>query len=186
VPTEADPVPPILTPRLELVSMTVPFMEALLAGDTAMASAEIGAAVPDNLRDHLEDFLRYMLAQVVADPSIRRWLGRAMVLPDPDGTRRVIGTIGFHGPPDDRGRLEIGYSVQSSFRRRGFAREAVRAMFDWAATEHGIRRFIASISPTNEASLALARGFGFVQTGEQMDEIDGLELVLEADWPFRA
>jgi [ribosomal protein S5]-alanine N-acetyltransferase len=189
VPTEGegvpvpDDVPAIQTARLELVSMPLAFMEALLAGDTAAAGAAIGAAVPDNLRDHLEDFLRYRLAQVIADPSIRRWLGRAMVLTDADGARHVIGTIGFHGPPDDRGRLEIGYSVQASFRRQGFAREAVRAMLDWAAQEHGIRRFIASISPTNEASLALTRDFGFRQTGEQMDEIDGLELVFEADWP---
>ena len=179
----ADDIPAILTPRLELVSMPVAFMEALLAGDTAAAGAAIGAAVPNNLRDHLEDFLRYRLAQVAADPSIRAWLGRAMVRTELDGERHVIGTIGFHGPPDERGRLEIGYSVQSAHRRQGYAREAVRAMLDWAAREHGIHRFIASVSPTNVASLALVGSFGFVQTGEQMDEIDGLELVLEADWP---
>ncbi len=185
MPTEADSIPAIRTERLELVSMPVAFMEALLDGEPASASEAIGAEVPDNLRDNLESFLRYRLAQVRADPSIRRWLGRAMVLTDADGSRHVIGTIGFHGPPDDQGRLEIGYSVQERHRRRGFAREAVRAMLDWAAGEHGIHRFIASISPTNDASLALTRGFGFVQTGEQMDEIDGLELVLEADWPAR-
>jgi hypothetical protein len=28
----------------------------------------------------------------------------------------------------------------------------------------------------------LARGFGFSQVGEQMDEIDGLELVFETTW----
>jgi ribosomal-protein-alanine N-acetyltransferase len=185
VPTEADAVPSIHTARLELVSMPLAFMEALLAGDTAAAGEAVGAEVPDNLRGNLEDFLRYRLAQVRADPSIRRWLGRAMVLTEPDGARRVIGTIGFHGPPDDRERLEIGYSVQERYRRQGFAREAVRAMLDWAAGEHGIHRFIASISPANEPSLALTRSFGFVRTGEQMDEIDGLELVFEADWPAR-
>jgi RimJ/RimL family protein N-acetyltransferase len=184
VPTE-ESVPAIRTARLELVSMPLAFMEALLAGDTAAASEAIGAEVPDNLRGNLEDFLRYRLAQVRADPSIRRWLGRAMVLTGADGLRHVIGTIGFHGPPDGRGRLEIGYSVHAPFRRQGFAREAVRAMLDWAAAEHGIHRFVASISPANEASLELIRGFGFVQTGEQMDEIDGLELVFEVDWPAR-
>ena len=165
--------------------MSMPFMEALVAGDTATAGRVIGAAVPDNLRDGLEDFLRYRLAQLSLDPGIRQWLGRAIVLTDRDGTRRVIGTIGFHGSPDEQGRLEIGYSVQSAYRRQGIAREAVRAMLDWAATDHGIHRFIASISPDNEASLALTRAFGFVRTGEQMDEIDGLELVFEADWPSR-
>jgi RimJ/RimL family protein N-acetyltransferase len=183
VPTEAEPVPIIRTARLELVSMTLPFMEALLDGDTDSASSEIGAEVPENLRDHLEDFLRYRLAQVRADPAIRRWLGRGMVLTADEGTRHVIGTIGFHGPPDAQGRLEIGYSVQGAYRRQGFAREAVRAMLDWAYRDHGIRRFVASISPANEPSLKLVRGFGFEQTGEQMDEVDGLELVFEATWP---
>lgn len=178
-----ESIPTIRTARLELVPMSVPFMRALLARDLATAGDELGAIVPANLRDGLEDFLRYRLAQLAVDASIRQWLGRAMVLTEPDGTRRVIGTIGFHGPPDERERLEIGYSVQATYRRQGFAREAVRAMFDWAASEQGIHRFIASVSPANAASLALVRSLGFVQTGEQMDEVDGLELVLEAEWP---
>ncbi|HEX6399626.1 MAG TPA: GNAT family N-acetyltransferase [Actinomycetota bacterium] len=163
--------------------MSVPFMEALRARDIGAAELAIEARVPAWLPDQLEHFLEYRLAQLEVDPSIRPWLGRAMILVDDAGERRVIGTIGFHGPPDEQGRLEVGYSVDPVFRRQGFAREAVRALFDWAATTHGIRRFIASISPTNEPSLRLAAGLGFVRTGEHMDELDGLELVFEAPWP---
>ena len=176
-------VPPIGTPRLELVSMSVPFMRALVARDLAAAAEELGADVPAGMPDDLENFLRYRLAQMEVDPSIGQWLGRAMVLADEAGTRRVIGTIGFHGPPDDQGRLEVGYRVEPDYRRLGFAREAVAALFDWAASTHGIRRFMASISPANHASLRLAAGFGFVETGSHMDDIDGLELELEAEWP---
>jgi RimJ/RimL family protein N-acetyltransferase len=183
VATEPGSVPAIRSPRLELVSMSVPFMQALLAGDREIASDEIGAEVPADLRSGLESFLRYRLAQLAVDSSIREWLGRAMILTDRGGSRRVIGTIGFHGPPDEQQRLEIGYSVHAPYRRQGYASEAVRAMLDWAASEHGVSRFVASVSPTNEASLNLVRGFGFTPTGEQMDEIDGLELVLETDWP---
>lgn len=181
---ELDPeVPPIRTERLELVSMTIPFMRALVGRDMLTARAEMGASVPDDLPDLLADFLQYRLGQLSVDPSIRPWLGRAMILTDEAGDRHVIGTIGFHGPPDEQGRVEVGYSVQPAYRRQGYAREAVRAMFDWAHREHGITRFIASISPTNEPSLHLTRGLGFVRTGEHMDEIDGLEHVFEADWP---
>ncbi len=56
-------------------------------------------------------------------------------------------------------------------------------MFDWALSNHGVHRFIASIAPENEPSLLLAAGFGFVQTGTQMDDVDGLEPVFETDWP---
>jgi RimJ/RimL family protein N-acetyltransferase len=75
--------------------------------------------------------------------------------------------------------------VEPEHRRRGFARESVQAMFDWAAATHGIRRFVASISPTNAPSLQLAAGFGFVQTGSHIDDVDGLELEFETDWPPR-
>ncbi len=163
--------------------MTVPVMRALQAKDLETAGLEAGAVVTPGLADDLVDFLRYRLAQLDVDPTIREWLGRLMIITDDAGTRRAIGTIGFHGPPDDRGRLEVGYRVEAPYRRQGYAREAVRAMFDWAASAHGIHRFIASISPTNEASLGLAAGFGFVRVGEHMDEIDGLEYVFEADWP---
>jgi len=165
--------------------MTVPFMQALARGDIAAAAGEIGASVPDDMPEYLRDFLRYRLGQLAEDPSSRPWLGRAIVLADADadGARHVIGSVGFHGPPDDQGRLEIGYKVEPAHRRQGIAREAASAMFDWAFREHGIRRFVASISPTNEPSLRLAAGFGFQQVGEQMDEIDGHELVFETTWP---
>jgi len=166
--------------------MSVPFMRALVADDLDAAAREIGATVPATLSEDLQDFLRYRLAQLDVDPSILPWLGRAMVLTDEAGTRSVIGSIGFHGAPDDQGRVEIGYRVEPEYRRRGFARESVQAMFDWAAGVHGIRRFVASISPTNAPSLQLASGFGFVQTGSHIDDIDGLELEFETAWPRSA
>jgi RimJ/RimL family protein N-acetyltransferase len=174
---------PILSPRLELVSMSVAFMQALADRDLRRADRAIDALVPAWLPGQLEHFVQYRLAQLEVDPSARQWLGRAMILTDEAGRRRVVGTIGFHGPPDEHGRLEIGYSVDPDFRRQGLAREAAQALFEWAATTHGVRRFIASVSPTNEASLGLAAGFGFEQTGSHIDDIDGLELVLEMTWP---
>jgi RimJ/RimL family protein N-acetyltransferase len=180
---EDPPVETIRTPRLELVSMTIPVMRALQASDIETASREAGAIVPPGLPEDLVDFLRHRLAQLDAEPSIRQWLGRLMILTDETGQRRAIGTIGFHGPPDDEGRLEVGYRVEAPYRRRGYAREAVQALFDWAASAHGVHRFVASVSPTNEPSLGLVAGLGFVQTGSHIDDIDGLELEFEADWP---
>jgi len=163
--------------------MSVPFMEALQRNDLAAAEREANAAVPADMPDDLRNFLIFRLAQLALDPAIHEWLGRLMVLEGSDGRRRVIGSIGFHGPPDSEGRVEVGYRVEPEYRRQGYAGEAVQALFDWAHETHGIKRFIASISPDNAASLGLARGFGFRQVGEQMDEIDGLELVFETTWP---
>ncbi len=46
---------------------------------------------------------------------------------------------------------------------------------DWAHTAFGVRRFIASVSPENQPSLALIAHFGFAKVGQQMDEVDGIE-----------
>ncbi len=163
--------------------MSVAFMEALQRRDFAAAEEEIGASVPRWMPNQLRNFLRYRLAQLERDPTERQWLGRAIVLTDESGERHVLGSIGFHGRPDGEGRAEIGYGIDPRYRRQGLTSEAVRAMFDWAHSRHGVSRFVASVSPGNRASLALISRFGFVRVGEQMDEIDGLEYVFETTWP---
>ena len=179
---QPDDVPPIKTARLELVSMTVPFLEALGHGDVEGASREVDAVVPNWLPEQLELFVQYRLATLRVNPSARPWLGRSLVLTEANGARRVIGTAGFHAPPDAAGRVEIGYRVDPSYRRQGYALEAVRGLMDWAAAR-GVHRFVASIAPDNKASLALAAKLGFERVGERIDDIDGLEYVFETTRP---
>jgi RimJ/RimL family protein N-acetyltransferase len=52
-------------------------------------------------------------------------------------------------------------------------------LIDFAAGEPDVRTVRASVSPDNAGSLATIEPYGFVQVGEQMDEIDGLELIFE-------
>ena len=180
MPVDDVEVPAIRTERLELVSMSLPFMRALAAGDLEAASRELGAALPGDLAQDLASFLAYRIPTLTANPSSRPWLGRSMVWTHPDGRREVIGTIGFHAPPDETGRVEIGYRVEPAFRRQGIVTECVRALLAWAETQ-GVHRFRASVAPDNVASLAVVRSFGFEQVGVQMDEIDGEELVFHLD-----
>jgi RimJ/RimL family protein N-acetyltransferase len=161
--------------------MSMPFMLYLLARDLEGAAAEIGASVHAELPDQLDNFLQFRIADLEVDPTAQPWLGRAIVITESDGSRRVIGSAGFHSPPDADGRVEVGYRVEPAWRRQGIATEVVQALFDWAATEHGVRRFRASVSPNNVPSLAIIRGFGFRQTGVQIDDVDGEELVFELD-----
>ena len=146
---EDPPVETIRTPRLELVSMTIPFMRALQARDLETAGREVGArgaARPGGRPRRLPALPPRAGGRGPVDPAVARAARWSST--DETASARVIGSIGFHGPPDEQGRLEIGYRVEPRYRRRGYAREAVRAMFDWAASTHGIHRFVASVSPT--------------------------------------
>jgi len=72
----------------------------------------------------------------------------------------------------------MGYTVLPPYRRRRYALEAAQAMMAWAC-EHGVRLFRLSVSPANAPSLAMAAKMGFRHVGEQVDEEDGPELILE-------
>ena len=124
---------------------------------------------------------RLRLEQLAADASEQPWLVRAVVASTP---RQVVGSVGFHAPSDDHGRVEIGYDVVVSERRKGYAREGARGLLDWAWATGRARTHVASVGPHSAPSLALIRSFGFRHTGEQIDEIDGLELVFERRLPL--
>jgi ribosomal-protein-alanine N-acetyltransferase len=79
----------------------------------------------------------------------------------------------------DSGAVEFGFTVFPDFRRQGYAREASLALMHWARQTHGVTKFILSIRPDNTASQALAARLGFVRIGSHLDEVDGLEDVLE-------
>src|SRR4051812_18193056 len=124
-------VPSIRTPRFELVSMSLPFMEALARRDLVAAEHLIGAKVPTQMPDDLEHFLEYRILDLTVEPAWQPWLGRAIVLDDARGGRRVIGSVGFHAPPDESGQGEIGYRIEPGVRGQGGAPEGGRALFEW-------------------------------------------------------
>jgi [ribosomal protein S5]-alanine N-acetyltransferase len=172
------PVPPVFSERLELASMSLALIEALLLGDMDAARRELDADLPDEFAGDVH-VLHLRRDQLRADPALRPWLLRAMILRG--GPRCAIGRIGFHGPPNEEGRVEVGYTVLPAYRGRGFATEACRALFAWARAEHGVTRFRASVSPANEPSLAVVRKLGLVRTGVQWDEVDGEEIVFDGE-----
>jgi ribosomal-protein-alanine N-acetyltransferase len=162
-------------PTIELALLSASVLEALNAGSIERASAEFGRPLPSSYLDH-SGLWGYRIAQVRETPETVRWLVRAVI---DAGSGDIVGHAGFHGPPDESGMVEIGYTIEPEFRRRGYARATVAALIDYASAEPGVTRVRASISPDNVASLATVRPFGFQHVGEQMDEIDGLELIYE-------
>jgi ribosomal-protein-alanine N-acetyltransferase len=152
-------------------------LRALLDGDRARASAEAGVELSDYfVTDRARRLWQRRLAQLAMNPDSQEWIARAVV----DETQDVVvGYAGYHGPPDDDGMVEIGYSVDVGYRRKGYARAMIRELLRRANTDPRVKTVRATISPNNVASLATIQGFGFAQTGQQWDEEDGLELVFE-------
>jgi len=148
----------IRTARLELRPLPLEAVRLVLS-DRDEASRSIGASLhPDWPLD-----------------DVRALLGHLAGEPDPGdfgvwtivelATRTVVGDAGFHGPPVDA-TVEIGYSVVSDRRRRGYATEAVSALVDWALSLDEVHEVVAECDPENVASVATLAGTGFVRTDE--------------------
>jgi RimJ/RimL family protein N-acetyltransferase len=161
--------------------MTPEFLEAVLEGRVAEAAELIGVELPEDFpNEGVRGFFALRLRQMSEDPRFREWCPHVVVL---DG--RMIGHAGYHGPPGSNARgnpdaIEIGYTIEPPYRGRGYATEAAVELLR-RAEERGVRHYIASSAPDNEPSLAVIRKLGFTQTGEVMDEEDGLELVFELE-----
>lgn len=76
----------------------------------------------------------------------------------------LIGDIGVHFLVRDDNACEIGYTIDPAYQRRGYAREAVRAivslLFQTLKKEH----VFAVVEVNNIASVGLLRSLGFVET----------------------
>lgn len=86
-------------------------------------------------------------------------------------TGLVVGDVGFHGPPEDTGVIEIGYCVVPSRRRRGYATEAARAMVRWAIDQQDVDAIVAGCEPNNVPSLGTLEKAGFRRTGTTNGEL---------------
>lgn len=170
--------PPSAGPkRVRLVELSGAAMAALLDGDLAAAGATAGLVLTEYfVTDRARWLWRYRLGQLAADPGSARWVVRQAVVGDGG---LVVGHAGFHGPPDQAGMVEVGYSVAPEFRRQGYARAALAELLRRAAAEPAVTAVRAAISPGNAPSLATISGFGFAVVGEQWDEEDGRELLFE-------
>lgn len=73
---------------------------------------------------------------------------------------KVVGDIGFHGPPDPDGCVEIGYNVVPGWRRRGIASRAVALVVAEAAAAGG-RTVTAEVIGDNPGSAGALRHNGF-------------------------
>jgi ribosomal-protein-alanine N-acetyltransferase len=169
----------IITARLELVPLPPVLLSAVAGGDLGEVEQQLDAPVGAGWEQGVPAEHRL---KITCGPPLRATLAGPRDSPPDSATGRRQRR--FHAPPDDQGRVEIGYDIVAGERRKGYAREAIHALLDWAWATNRARTCVASVSPGNAPSLAVIDAFGFRRVGEQIDEIDGLEWVFERPSPW--
>ena len=129
-----------------------------------VASVHFGPEWPGEAAEHYPDFLRYLGDAAYVD-------GTFVVVER--ATLEAVGQIGTSGTADDDGAVEIGYGINASRRRSGFATEAVVAVAAHLLDRPGIARVTARTEVGNLASRRVLEVSGFHETAPARAEGDG-------------
>lgn len=90
-------------------------------------------------------------------------------------SNHLIGDLCFIGEPNEEGEIEIGYGIYEPFREKGYMKEAINGMIQWASKQNPVKSIIAHTTKINQASFILLQKNNFVQ-------IDELEFLYK--WQF--
>lgn len=105
-------------------------------------------------------------------PQARSDFGYYQILED----GKVIGGIGFHGPPR-AGVAEVGYGVVPAVRGRGVATQALRLAVEIARCSGKVSRLVGRTTPDNLASQQVMRSVGMAVVGQD-DEFLHFEIAI--------
>ena len=151
----------IETERLRIVPFTHDLALAALR-DRSEVARLLAATVPDEWPGpEMASYLPTYARQVEREPERGDWVRLALRSAD----RALIGDMGFHGPPDAAGTVEIGYRTAPAYRRQGYTSEGVRGLIAWAFGRPEVRRIVAECAPDNAGSIRILEGANLRRVG---------------------
>ena len=127
----------------------------LLLGDQIGTLREIGAATAA------------FLARIGGET---RWGPFLAVEP---GSRLVVGSCAYKGPPAADGAVEIAYFTFPPYEGKGYATAMARRLIALAGAPPPARTVRAHTLPERNASVSILEKLGFVHLGEVVDPDDG-------------
>lgn len=168
------------TERLMLRHLRVDDATAFFSYRSDPVANQFQGWIPKEEHDAL-DFIKYRITNIPDTPDT--WIQLAIIHLMDD---KMIGDVGVYFLPDNDKEVKLGYTLDKDYQGHGYATEALRILIDHLMIRFGKNRFIALISPDNEASIRLVKRLGFVEEMEPdtedlqgHDYPDDLKFVLE-------
>ncbi len=100
---------------------------------------------------------------VVQDIEANKHIG--WVVAEKSNASGFVGMIGFHRIKPEHHRAEVGYMIEKEYQGKGYGKEAVKAIIEYAFKEMNIHSIEADIDKDNIASERLLLSIGFVKEG---------------------
>ena len=159
----------LTTERLRLIPCSVDMFKSLI-DDSIDPGKLIGVEVPEGWpAEELKEAAPYFINLLSESPDMKGKLCWFIVEKERD---IVIGGIGFKAKPDKNGAVEVGFGIESLFRGKGYATEALRRLTGWAFSQDDTQKVIAECDLENKPSLAVLEKSGMQKTGVEKNMIN--------------
>ncbi|HSR04615.1 MAG TPA: GNAT family N-acetyltransferase [Proteiniclasticum sp.] len=147
----------IETTRLILIPMTLEVIKSLSAGSSEEVE-KLGIGLDENWpRDDTRDILPILLESLEKSKVPSGFEGWMIVKKD---NMQVIGDIGFHGKPDEKGEVEVGYGLVEKERGKGIGFEALQAIMEWVNSQTSVKVIKADCLIENMPSIRILEKAG--------------------------
>jgi [ribosomal protein S5]-alanine N-acetyltransferase len=123
---------------------------------------------------HIQGAIPWWQEQTTKHPEAFHWFAPWEIVLTAENCS--IGGIGFAGPPNDEGKVMIGYHIDQRYRQKGFVTEALNAMVAFAFENKQVLAVTATVPPANTPSRAALVRCGFAEMGTDVD--DGMEVIV--------
>lgn len=85
--------------------------------------------------------------------------------------KRIIGDIGFHGRPNEKGEVEVGFGLVENEREKGIGSEALNAIIYWLHFQESVKVIKAECLIDNKPSACILEKAGFIKVNRDSELI---------------
>jgi RimJ/RimL family protein N-acetyltransferase len=142
---------------------------SLALEDYAKMQTDLGLNVINTILDEeMEYAMTVRLRKVLEDVDNYLWLTNWAIIHKAE--KQIIGYIILKGCPNELGEVILGYVIEESHQRKGYAAEALKALIQWIFKNPRALFVIADTEKVNIPSHKLLENLGAVKYKET-DEI---------------
>lgn len=147
----------IQTTRLILIPITLEITKSLMSGSSKEVE-NLGIKTNEKWpTEDTKDILPIIYESLEKDKIPSGFEAWMIVKKD---NMQVIGDIGFHGKPDEKGEAEVGYGLVESERGNGIGFEALKAIIEWAFSQKSVNVIKADCLIANKSSARILEKVG--------------------------
>jgi RimJ/RimL family protein N-acetyltransferase len=152
------------TERLTLLPLNVRSLELSLKHYAEMQS-DLGLNINETILDEeMEYAMKVRLRKVLEDVDNYLWLTNWAIVLKEENT--IIGFMILKGYPNENGEVIVGYVIDETYRKKGYATEALKGLTQWIFQNPKALCVIADTEKTNIASHKVLEKLGAIQYKE--------------------